>query len=114
MISDSQRWMLIVFAAAILSYRLWTAFLVFIALLAESGGKNSQPFLALALLWPVAELAWTWLCRQHDGRIAACLLGPAYQAVRPSFDAVLWLMKRAYSVLGKTMAEQIRWLLTGP
>ncbi|HYX53351.1 MAG TPA: hypothetical protein VE783_07850 [Candidatus Limnocylindrales bacterium] len=58
--TDSLRWMLIVFAAAILSYGLWTAFLVFITLMAESGGKNPEPLLALALLWPWAELIWTW------------------------------------------------------
>jgi hypothetical protein len=29
--------------------------------MAESGGKNSEPLLAMALLWPLAELIWTWI-----------------------------------------------------
>lgn len=96
MISDSQRWMLIVFAAAILSYGLWTAFLVFIALMAESGGKNSQPVLALLYLWPFLELVWTWIwlarraqslevISRRSRHIGEVLAGTALVAPAPAF-----------------------------
>ncbi len=58
--TDSLRWMLIMFAAAIASFALWTLGLVMIALMADSGGKDPELLVALALLWSVAELVWTW------------------------------------------------------
>ncbi|HKD78392.1 MAG TPA: hypothetical protein VKH81_01795 [Candidatus Angelobacter sp.] len=58
--SGHRKWMLAVLGIGILMYGVWTAFLVFIALMAESGGKNSNPALGLALLWPMGELIWTW------------------------------------------------------
>jgi hypothetical protein len=41
-------------------FGLWTAFLVFVALMADSG-KDSNPLPALALLWPLAEIVWCWI-----------------------------------------------------
>jgi hypothetical protein len=44
------------FAICIVGYAGWTVLAVFAALMAESGGKDSQPWMALFLLWPMGEL----------------------------------------------------------
>jgi len=58
--NNDRKWVLAALGAGILMYGVWTAFLIYFSLMAESGGKNSNPLLALALLWPMAELIWTW------------------------------------------------------
>jgi hypothetical protein len=51
----------------LLLYAGWTAFMMFVFLLAESGGKNSQPWLAAMLLLPLGEavFTWWWLVRKR-------------------------------------------------
>lgn len=51
---------MVFFAIGILAYGAWTKFLVFLALIAESG-KDSNPWLAAFLLWPLGELVWTFI-----------------------------------------------------
>jgi hypothetical protein len=59
--AENRKWILAIMAILIIVYAGWTLLLVFAALMAESGGKNSEPLLALALLWPLGELVWTWV-----------------------------------------------------
>jgi len=61
----TRKLMLALFGIAILAYGRWIPVLVFWALMAE-GRKNSQPGLALFLLWPLAELIWTWIRLARD------------------------------------------------
>ena len=58
---DTQ-WLVRLVAAGvgIVAYAMWTAFLVYFALMAEAG-KNSDPLLALAAIWALGELVWTWI-----------------------------------------------------
>ena len=58
--NESRIWKLAVFGIGIMGYGAWTLFLIFFALMAESGGKNPNPLLAALLLWPLGELVWTW------------------------------------------------------
>ncbi len=87
---ESRKWMLATSGIGILVYAGWTMFLSFLALMAESGGKNSQPLLAAALLWPLGELIATWIwvaahARQYtnsarrslgDGLLAVAIIAP--------------------------------------
>jgi len=66
--AENRKWMLAVTAIGIILYAFWTAFLMFVALMAESGGKNSEPLLATALLWPLGELIWTWIWVARHGQ----------------------------------------------
>jgi hypothetical protein len=59
--NESRKWLLVTTGLGILIYAGWTLFLVFWALMAESGGKEPQPLLAVALLWPLGELIATWM-----------------------------------------------------
>src|SRR5690242_12012829 len=52
--------MLVATGIGIVIYISWLLLMAFFLLMAESGGKDSQPLLALALLWPLGELIWTW------------------------------------------------------
>lgn len=53
--------MLVVLGAGVAAYTAWTLCLMIFALIAESGGKDSKPLLAAALLWPLGEAIWTWV-----------------------------------------------------
>ena len=52
--------MLVATGIGIVVYISWLLLMAFFSLMAESGGKDSEPLLALALLWPLGELIWTW------------------------------------------------------
>jgi hypothetical protein len=58
---------MVLFAIGILAYGAWTKLLIFLALIAESG-KDSNPWLAAFLLWPLGELVWTfiWVVRHRQ------------------------------------------------
>lgn len=58
---DVRKLMLITAGAGVFFFGLWTLFLVFVALMAESGGKNSDPLTAVLVLWPLAEVIWCWI-----------------------------------------------------
>jgi hypothetical protein len=58
---DVRKVMLIGVGAGVFFFGLWTLFLVFVALMAESGGKNSDPLTATLVLWPLAEVIWCWI-----------------------------------------------------
>jgi hypothetical protein len=55
--------MLIILGLGIGCYGLWTSYVSIFSLIAESGGKDSKPWLALGVLWPLVELirSWLWL-----------------------------------------------------
>jgi len=58
---DVRKMMLITAGVGVFFFGLWTLFLVFGALMAESGGKNSNPLTAVLVLWPLAEVIWCWI-----------------------------------------------------
>src|SRR6266700_1176888 len=60
--------MLILLGLGFACYGAWTLCLIVFSLIAESGGKNSNPWLALGLLWPPIELfrSWWWVLRHPD------------------------------------------------
>jgi hypothetical protein len=58
---DVRKLMLIAAGCGIFFFGAWTLVLVFSALMAESGGKNSDPFTAVLVLWPLAEVIWCWI-----------------------------------------------------
>ena len=58
---DVRKLMLIGAGVGIFFFGLWTLLLVFGALMAESGGKNSDPLTAMLVLWPLAEVIWCWI-----------------------------------------------------
>ena len=58
---DVRKLMLIAGGVGIFFFGLWTLGLVFVALMAESGGKNSDPLIAALVLLPLAEVIWCWV-----------------------------------------------------
>src|SRR5690242_20278347 len=65
--SNFRKWMLAL-GSGIVLYVVWTSFLVEFSLIAESGGKDSKPWLAAGALWPPIELivTWIWAHRHQD------------------------------------------------
>lgn len=68
---DAHKRMFMIFALGIGCYGGWTGYLIIFSLIAESGGKDSNPWLALGVLWPLGELilSWIWIGR-HPGQYA--------------------------------------------
>jgi hypothetical protein len=58
---DVRKLMLIAGGVGIFFFGLWTLGLVFVALMAESGGKNSAPLTATLVVLPLAEIIWCWV-----------------------------------------------------
>ena len=58
---DVRKLMLIAGGVGIFFFGLWTLGLVFVALMAESGGKNSDPLTATLAVLPLAEIIWCWI-----------------------------------------------------
>src|ERR1041385_6533468 len=58
---DVRKLMLIAGGVGIFFFGLWTLGLVFVALMAESGGKNSDPLTATLVVLPLAEIIWCWV-----------------------------------------------------
>ena len=58
---DAINWTLVLYGVGVALYGLWAGFAVLFSLMAESGGKNPSPWLAVVLVWSLCELAWTWL-----------------------------------------------------
>lgn len=53
--------MAIIFGLGIACYGAWTLFLCMFSLIAESGGKDSNPWVAVGVFLPLIELIRTWV-----------------------------------------------------
>src|SRR5258708_28356526 len=65
---EARKRMLIILGLGIACYGAWTSFLSIFSLIAESGGKSSEPWLAMGVFWPLLELfgSWVWIIRHPD------------------------------------------------
>src|SRR5262249_21260777 len=78
--------MLVVLVIGIVLYGFWAAGGAVVALMAESGGKDSKPLLALALLWPLGELIWTAIWIAREGKLFSRLPSSPKDAGKHSGD----------------------------
>jgi hypothetical protein len=64
----SHKRMSIILGLGIVCYGVWTSFLSIFSLIAESGGKDSNPWLAVGLFVPLVELirSWVWINKHPD------------------------------------------------
>src|ERR1051325_8080754 len=100
--NDWRKWMLVVTALGLSLYTLWTVLLAGLALMAESG-KESRPFLAASLLWPLCELVWTWI---RAARVAR----QSTRSKRQSFGYLLFLLALILApALGFLMSGMKAW-----
>src|SRR5258708_5834480 len=65
---EARKRMLIILGLGIACYGAWTSFLSIFSLIAESGGKSSELWLAMGVFWPLLELfgSWVWIIRHPD------------------------------------------------
>jgi hypothetical protein len=105
--NDWRKWMLVVTALGISCYTLWTLLLAGLALMADSS-KESRPFLAASLLWPLCELVWTWMRAARVARQSA-------RSKRQSFGYVLFIAALVLPPLlwfGTSYMNAFAWELT--
>jgi len=127
---DVRKLMLIAGGIGIFFFGLWTLGMVFVALMAESGGKNSDPLIAALVLWPLAEVIWCWVwlffhAEQYSnskGRamgnallISALLLPPLLLGSVTWVDVHVpnWLFIALYLGVSIVCSHGARWLWAG-